>query len=75
MRNGGGWGVTLASRLAMITTVVRVATGSALAVVPALLGQWAGTQLRGRLPPVLFRRLFFLALLVLGLQLAWRGLA
>ena len=52
-----------------------LALGSALAIVPALAGQWLGTRLRGMLSPTLFRRLFFLSLLVLGAQLAWRGLA
>lgn len=52
-----------------------LAGGSALAVVPALAGQWLGGRLRGQLPALVFRRAFFLALLLLGLQLAWRGLA
>jgi uncharacterized membrane protein YfcA len=52
-----------------------LAWGSALAVVPALAGQWLGARLRGALPAASFRRAFFLALLLLGAQLAWRGLA
>jgi hypothetical protein len=48
--------------------------GSALVVLPALAGQWLGTRLRSRIPPVLFRRLFFAAMLLLGAQLAWRGI-
>jgi uncharacterized membrane protein YfcA len=51
------------------------AWGSLLALPPALAGQWLGTRLRGRIPPAVFRRLFFAALLALGAQLAWRGLA
>jgi uncharacterized membrane protein YfcA len=51
-----------------------LAAGSALAVVPALIGQRLGAALRHRIPPLLFRRLFFAALVVLGAQLAWRGL-
>jgi uncharacterized membrane protein YfcA len=54
---------------------VALAGGSALAVAPALAGQWLGTRLRGRLSPLLFRRLFFIGLLALGAQLAWRGIA
>jgi uncharacterized membrane protein YfcA len=49
--------------------------GSALVVLPALAGQWFGTRLRGRIAPAQFRRLFFAALLLLGAQLAWRGIA
>lgn len=52
-----------------------LAAGSALAVIPALLGQRLGAALRQHIPPLLFRRLFFAALVVLGAQLAWRGLA
>ena len=52
-----------------------LAAGSALAVVPALAGQWLGGRLRGVLPAPVFRRLFFLALLVLGGLLAWRGMS
>lgn len=52
-----------------------LAGGSALAIAPALLGQWLGARLRRHVPPAAFRRAFFVALLVLGAQLAWRGLA
>jgi hypothetical protein len=51
-----------------------LAWGSALAVVPALAGQRLGARLRGALPAAAFRRAFFLALLLLGAQLAWRGI-
>ena len=51
------------------------AAGSLLALPPALLGQWLGTRLRGRVPPARFRLIFFAALLALGAQLAWRGFA
>lgn len=68
--------VALAAGLALQGSfTAALAGGSVLAVVPALAGQWLGTRLRGRLSPTLFRRLFFLGLLVLGAQLAWRGLA
>ncbi|WP_372621971.1 TSUP family transporter [Falsiroseomonas sp.] len=52
-----------------------LAAGSALAVIPALIGQRLGAHLRQHIPPLVFRRLFFAALIVLGAQLAWRGLA
>ncbi|HEV7263444.1 MAG TPA: sulfite exporter TauE/SafE family protein [Falsiroseomonas sp.] len=52
-----------------------LAAGSALSVIPALAGQRLGAQLRHHIPPLLFRRLFFAALIVLGAQLAWRGIA
>ena len=42
---------------------------SALAVVPALIGMSAGRRLRGRLSEAAFRRVFFWALLVLGLYI------
>jgi uncharacterized membrane protein YfcA len=51
-----------------------LAAGSVLAVAPALAGQWLGARLRQRIPQPVFRRLFFAALLLLGAQLAWRGL-
>ena len=40
---------------------------SLLAVIPALLGMWLGQGIRRRLPEILFRRVFFSALLALGL--------
>ncbi len=68
--------VALAGGLALQGGVsTGLAWGSALVVAPALGGQWLGAKLRGALPPALFRRAFFLALLLLGAQLAWRGLA
>jgi uncharacterized membrane protein YfcA len=51
-----------------------LAAGSVLAVAPALAGQWLGARFRRRIPQPVFRRLFFAALLLLGAQLAWRGL-
>lgn len=48
---------------------------SLLALPPALAGLALGTWLRGRIPPALFRRVFFAGLLALGAHLAWRGLA
>lgn len=48
---------------------------SLAALVPALAGMQAGQALRRRLPAVLFRRVFFFGLLLLGLYLSARGLA
>jgi len=45
---------------------------SALAVLPALLGMWAGRKVRARIDPILFRRLFLLALLMLGVEMVLR---
>jgi len=46
---------------------------SALALLPALAGQWLGMRLRGRLSEAMFRRVFFTGLLVLGAAIAIRG--
>jgi uncharacterized membrane protein YfcA len=68
--------ISLGAALGMQGQVTaELAGGSALALVPALAGQWLGARLRSRVPPPLFRRIFFVALLALGAQLAWRGLA
>lgn len=45
-------------------------TLSALAVIPALLGMWAGTAVRERISAATFRRWFLIFLAVLGLELA-----
>jgi uncharacterized protein len=47
---------------------------SALAIVPALAGMGIGQWIRLRVRPALFRRCFFLGLLVLGADLLIRGL-
>lgn len=47
---------------------------SALAVVPALGGMWFGQVLRGKISPSLFRRIFLLGLLLLGLEMTLRPL-
>jgi len=44
----------------------------ALAVLPALLDMWAGQKVRARIDPILFRRLFLLALLMLGVEMVLR---
>jgi len=46
---------------------------SAAALAPAAVGMWAGQHLRRRLPEALFRKVFFCALLLLGLYLAGRS--
>lgn len=45
---------------------------STLAVVPALVGMWAGQVIRARISAALFRKCFLLFLLVLGLELCSR---
>lgn len=46
---------------------------SALALLPTLLGVAIGNRLRARLPPQLFRRLFFVTLALLGAHILWRA--
>lgn len=43
---------------------------SSLAVIPALIGMWAGQKLRDRVSPATFRRVFLLFLLLLGAEMA-----
>ncbi|UPG71199.1 sulfite exporter TauE/SafE family protein [Roseomonas gilardii subsp. gilardii] len=50
------------------------AMGSALALLPALLGMLLGQWLQQRLRPAVFRRIFFGGLLLLGAHLLLRGL-
>ncbi len=47
---------------------------SALAIVPALGGMWAGQALRSRISPSSFRRWFLVALLILGTEMASRAM-
>ncbi|PLP58814.1 hypothetical protein CYK37_14240 [Mesorhizobium loti] len=47
---------------------------SALAVVPALAGMWLGQVLRAKISPLLFRRIFLISLLLLGLEMSLRSL-
>lgn len=49
-------------------------TLSALALVPALAGMWFGQVLRGKISPMLFRRVFLSSLLLLGLEMSLRPL-
>ena len=45
---------------------------STLALVPALLGLWLGAKVRRRIAEERFRRLLFMALIVLGVAIVWR---
>ncbi len=47
-------------------------TMSALAIVPALAGMWAGQIIRSRVSPLAFRRWFLICLLVLGAEMLVR---
>lgn len=47
---------------------------SLLALLPTAVGVALGTRLRRHLPPQAFRRVFFLALLALGLHLGWQAI-
>ena len=48
---------------------------SAVSVVPAVIGMWLGQQLRRQMSEALFRRVFFLTLLALGLYIFARSIA
>jgi uncharacterized protein len=65
-----GLGVALWTRGAVAPSV---AGASALALIPALGAMLIGQRVRGLIPDQLFRRLFYLGLLALGLWLAVRG--
>lgn len=64
-------GVALGGRGAMPAALTVVSLG---AVLPAVLGMELGRRLRNRLSEALFRKVFFTALLLLGLYIAGRGL-
>jgi uncharacterized protein len=49
-------------------------TGSAISLVPALLGMWLGQAARRRISPPTFRRWFLICLLLLGIELIARPL-
>ena len=53
---------------------VAASAASLLATLPALTGMWLGGWLRSRVRPEIFRRGFFVGLLLLGGELIWRGL-
>ncbi|WP_332847293.1 sulfite exporter TauE/SafE family protein [Pseudomonas lactucae] len=48
-------------------------TASLLALVPALLGMWLGQALRQRISAVLFKRIFFIGMALLGVHLLISG--
>lgn len=67
--------IALAAALAFHGHYPLVALGnSLLAVLPALAGMFIGQKLRDRLAPQVFRRWFFVGLLVLGLYMLARAL-
>ena len=45
------------------------------AVIPALIGMFVGQAIRDRIEPVAFRKWFFIAMLLVGIYMAVRGLA
>lgn len=47
---------------------------SALALIPALAGMWAGQIIRNRVSPQTFRRWFLIALLILGIEMMTRSI-
>jgi len=47
---------------------------SALAIIPALAGMWAGQIIRNRVSPATFRRWFLVCLLVLGAEMVIKAL-
>jgi uncharacterized membrane protein YfcA len=48
---------------------------SLLALLPALVGMWLGSVLRRHCHPAVFRRCFFIGLLVLGIEIVWNGIS
>jgi uncharacterized membrane protein YfcA len=68
--------LALAGGLVLHGALPLAASGaSLLAVLPALAGMWLGGWLRLRVRPETFRLCFFVGLLLLGVELIWRGLA
>jgi len=46
---------------------------SALAIVPALIGQWIGTRVRRVISPLVFKRCFLFCLIGLGVEMMLRA--
>jgi uncharacterized membrane protein YfcA len=68
--------LALAAGLAWHAALPVHALGTSLfALLPALAGMALGGRLRVLIPPETFRRWLFLGLLILGLEIVWRGLA
>jgi uncharacterized protein len=44
-------------------------------LLPALVGMWLGSVLRRHCHPAVFRRCFFIGLLVLGIEIVWNGIS
>ena len=51
-----------------------LASGSLAAIIPALAGMWLGQRVRARMHPEVFRRWFFVSLIVLGAYMVGRVL-
>ena len=68
----GALGAAMAGR-GMMTADLGLTSLAGL--LPALAGMWLGARLRRRMDEETFRRVFLLALLLLGLWLAWRAFA
>ena len=69
---------TLALAIGLMTSgrfQASVASGSLLALLPALGGMIVGQTVRNRLRPEVFRRWFFVGLLILGVYMVWRALS
>ncbi|CAI1516710.1 Sulfite exporter TauE/SafE [Serratia marcescens] len=47
---------------------------SLLALLPALAGMWLGGIARRHSSPLIFRRLFFIGLFILGVEIIWRSI-
>ncbi|MCT8970457.1 sulfite exporter TauE/SafE family protein [Microbaculum marinisediminis] len=66
--------VTLTSILLVHGLLPTLTLGmSAMAVVPAIIGMVLGRKLRGRIDPPLFKRIFLVGMLLIGLNLAARS--
>ena len=67
---------TIALAIALATRGVfepQLGVASALAIIPAVAGMWAGQRLRQRIHPEIFRRWFLIALVVLGIYMMVRA--
>ena len=66
--------VTLGSVLAGHGAMgLRTAAVSALLVLPAMAGMYLGNRIRERISAVVFKRVFLLCLVLLGMELVWRA--
>jgi uncharacterized protein len=72
---GAGSVALLLAHLASGILNVATAPLSALMILPALAGMWAGFRLQDRLDGVLFSRAVLAVLIVSGVNLVWKGLS